>query len=74
MIASNVLAGGPASRYPGGNFFPSVTQMMADFTDSSQGNYRLNPRGVPYRRAARDGTDLGVNFDQLNRVLAGLER
>jgi hypothetical protein len=73
VIASNVLAGGRASRYPGGNFFPSVTQLMADFTDSGQGNYRLNSRSA-YRRAARDGTDLGVNFDQLNRVLAGLER
>ncbi len=73
MIASNVLAGGPASRYPGGNFFPSVAQLMADFTDASQGNYRLNSRSA-YRRASEDGTDLGVNFDQLNRALAGLER
>jgi hypothetical protein len=73
VIGSNVLAGGPASRYPSGNFFPSVAQLMADFTDSSQGNYRLNSRSA-YRRAARDGTDLGVNFDQLNRALAGLER
>ncbi len=73
VIASNVLAGGQASRYPAGNFFPSVTQLMADFTDAAQGNYRLNSRSA-YRRAARDGTDLGVNFDQLNRALAGLER
>ena len=73
MIASNVLAGGAASRYPGGNFFPSVTQMMADFTNAAQGNYRLTSRSA-YRRAARDGTDLGVNFDLLNRALAGLER
>ena len=29
------------------------------------------PRSA-YRRAARDGTDLGVNFDELNRALAGL--
>ena len=68
-----MLAGGQSSRYPAGNFFPSVTQLMADFTDASQGNYRLNARSA-YRRAARDGTDLGVNFDQLNRALAGLER
>ena len=73
VIASNVLAGGPASRYPAGNFFPSVAQMMADFTDAARGNYRLSSRS-PYRRAARDGLDLGVNIEQLNRALAGLER
>ena len=73
MIASNVLAGGPANRYPSGNFFPSVAQLMADFIDPSQGDYRLNSRS-PYRRGARDGTDLGVNLDQLNRALTGLER
>jgi len=73
VIAANVLAGGQQSRYPAGNFFPSVTQLMADFTDAAQGNYRLNSRSA-YRRAARDGTDLGVNYDQLNRALTGLER
>ena len=73
VFASNVLAGGPASRYPAGNFFPSVAQMMADFTDAARGNYRLSSRSA-YRRAARDGQDLGVNIDQLNRALAGLER
>jgi hypothetical protein len=73
VIASNVLAGGPASRYPAGNFFPSVAQLMADFTDAPEGNYRLSPRSA-YRRAARDGTDLGVNVDQLSRALSGPER
>jgi hypothetical protein len=46
---------------------------MADFTDAPEGNYRLSPRSA-YRRAARDGTDLGVNVDQLIRALTGLER
>ena len=73
VIASNVLAGGPPSRYPSGNFFPSVAQLKADFLDSVQGNYRLTPRSA-YRRAARDGTDLGVNFDELSLALAGRDR
>ena len=67
MIVGNVLAGGQASRYPGGNFFPSVAQWMADFLDAAQGNYRLAPRS-PYRRAARDGTDLGANLDAIIRA------
>jgi hypothetical protein len=72
-IVGNVLAGGQASRYPAGNFFPSLTQWMGEFVDAAQGNYRLSPRS-PYRRAARDGTDLGANIDALNRALSGLEQ
>jgi hypothetical protein len=73
MIRSNVLAGGQASRYPPGNFFPSVTQFLADFVDAANGDYRLALRSA-YRRASSDGTDLGVNFDQLNRALTGVDR
>ena len=73
VIVGNVLAGGQPSRYPAGNFFPSVAQWMADFVNAAQGNYRLSPRS-PYRRAARDGTDLGANIDAINRALSGLEQ
>jgi hypothetical protein len=72
-IRGNVLAGGPASRYPAGNFFPSLSQLMADFTNFAQGNYRLTPRSS-YRRAASDGSDLGINVDQLNRAVSALDR
>jgi hypothetical protein len=71
-IAGNVLAGGRASRYPAGNFFPSVAQWLADFVDAAQSNYRLGPRS-PYRKAARDGTDLGANIDALTRALTAQE-
>jgi hypothetical protein len=73
VIVSNVLAGGQASRYPAGNFFPSLTQWMSEFLDAGQGDYRLSPRS-PYRRAARDGTDLGVSHDRLTRAQAGLDQ
>jgi hypothetical protein len=72
-IRGNVLAGGQASRYPPGNFFPSVAQFLADFLAAAKGDYRLAPRSS-YRRAASDGTDLGVNFDQLNRALTEADR
>ncbi len=73
VIVGNVLAGGQASRYPAWNFFPSLAQWMADFMDPAEGNYRLSPRS-PYRKAARDGGDLGVNMDVLNRALSAPEQ
>ena len=72
-IASNVMAGGPSSRYPAGNFFPSVAQLMADFTDASKSNFRLTARS-PYRKSARDGSDLGANFDLITRAQLDLGR
>jgi hypothetical protein len=72
-IAGNVLAGGPASRYPAGNFFPSVAQFMADFADPVKADYRLNSRSA-YHNAASDSTDLGVNFDALTRAITGTDR
>ena len=68
VIRSNVFGGGQASRYPAGNFFPSMQQFTADFVDASNGDYRLAQRSA-YRRAATDGADIGVNLDVLNRVL-----
>jgi hypothetical protein len=72
-ISANVMAGGQASRYPPGNFFPSVTQYMADFVDPTNGDYHLNARS-PYRGAGTDRADLGVNNDQLNSALTGQVR
>ncbi len=70
VVRANVLAGGQASRYPSGNFFPSVTQFMTDFVDVIKGDFRLSQQSS-YRRAGTDGADLGVNLEQLNRALAG---
>jgi len=73
VIRSNVLAGGQASRYPPGNFFPSVPQFVADFVDAAAGDYRLSPRSA-YRRSGTDGADLGLSFDLLNRALEGRDQ
>jgi hypothetical protein len=73
LVRANVLAGGQSSRYPAGNFFPSVTQFMTDFVDANKGDFRLSPRSA-YRRAGTDGSDLGANLDQLNRALEGQDR
>jgi hypothetical protein len=73
VIRSNVLAGGQASRYPPGNFFPSVAQFLADFVDAAAGDYRLSPRSA-YRRSGTDGADLGLSFDLLSRALEGRDQ
>jgi len=70
VVRANVMAGGQASRYPSGNFFPSVTQFMTDFIDAAKDDFRLTPRSA-YRGAGTDGADLGVNHAQLNRALGG---
>ena len=73
VIRSNVIAGGQASRYPAGNFFPSVQQFLADFVDAAKGDYRLASRSA-YKRAATDGADLGVLIDVLTRQLEGQDQ
>ena len=73
VFRSNVIAGGQSSRYPAGNFFPSVSQFLADFVDAANADYRLTQRSS-YRRAGTDGTDLGVNLELLNRAMAGQDQ
>jgi hypothetical protein len=41
VFSGNVLAGGKASLYPAGNYFPTVTQFEAAFVDYANGDYRL---------------------------------
>jgi regulation of enolase protein 1 (concanavalin A-like superfamily) len=41
VFTGNVLAGGSASLYPSGNFFPTTAAFNAAFVDSGDGNYRL---------------------------------
>jgi hypothetical protein len=72
-IRANVLAGGQASRYPPGNFFPSMAQFLADFVSAQDGDYHLSTRSA-YRRAATDGFDIGANLEILNRALAGQDQ
>jgi hypothetical protein len=73
VVRSNVIAGGQSSRYPSGNFFPSVSQFLADFVDAANADYRLSQRSS-YRRAGTDGADLGVNLELLNRAMAGQDQ
>src|SRR5204862_7810450 len=49
--------------YPSGNFCPA-TRSEIGFADPANGNYRLSA-GRAYKNRATDGTDPGVNQDQL---------
>jgi hypothetical protein len=65
-VTANVIAGGSASRYPPGNFFPPVPEWMADLPGHATGDYRLKD-GSPYKNAGLDGKDLGADIDTLEK-------
>ena len=60
VVRANVLAGGQASNYPAGNFFPTASAWQAGFVNYASGNYALAPTS-PYRNAGTDEADLGAD-------------
>jgi Putative Ig domain len=63
-VSGNVLAGGLASKYPPGNFFPTVSAWESGFANYAARDYHLVP-GSPYKGAATDGSDTGADIDRL---------
>ena len=63
-VAGNVLAGGTASRYPAGNYFPTVPAWQGNFVNYAAGDYHLTP-GSAYKNAGLDGNDLGADIDTI---------
>jgi Bacterial Ig domain/Putative Ig domain len=70
LVRGNVLAGGSASTYPAGNFFPTVADWQAEFADYASGDYRLRDNSA-YVAAAADGTNLGTDLAKISAALAG---
>jgi len=70
LVRRNVMVGGWANAYPPDNFFPAEVNDIG-FTDRAEGRYGLAARS-PYRRAATDGRDIGVDVDALTAALEGL--
>lgn len=68
IFRRNVFVGGSALKYPSDNFFPQALDDVG-FVDRARGDYRLGP-GSPYRGAASDGLDVGVQFDRLREAFA----
>jgi len=68
-ITNNILAGGPASKYPAGNYFPTVVQFEAGFVNYAGGDFHLRPEFAALY-ASTDVRDLGADIDVLERMKA----
>ncbi|HKP10523.1 MAG TPA: hypothetical protein VJZ91_00385, partial [Blastocatellia bacterium] len=69
VFAKNLLAGGPADKYPAGNFFPASLNDVG-FVDLNGGNYRLSASS-PYKGAGTDGKDIGADMDAIQSAING---
>jgi hypothetical protein len=69
VVARNVLAGGSASKYPTGNFLPTVASWKSGFVGFTAGDYHLTAAS-PYRSGGTDGADLGADVGTVNAQTA----
>jgi hypothetical protein len=69
VVTGNVLAGGSASKYPAGNFFPTVSAWQSNFVNYAAGDYRLTAASA-YNGAGTDGKNLGADIDAVNAQTA----
>jgi hypothetical protein len=70
VVLRNAIGGADPKAYPTGNDYPSLATWLADFVDRTSADYRLKSTSVS-KNAGIDGTDIGVNFTELNAALAG---
>lgn len=68
VFRRNVIVGGDAANYPPDNFFPDSLDDVG-FVGRSDSDYRLAALSR-FRRAARDGSDVGADFEQLRQALS----
>jgi hypothetical protein len=66
----NVLAGGSASAYPAGNYFPSEAEFMAAFVNVAAEDYSLIAAS-PLRTSGTDGGPVGADIPRVAAVLSG---
>ena len=66
----NAIGGADPKKYPVGNDYPSLDTWKADFVDRAAANYQLKSTSLS-NNAGVDGTDIGVNFTELNAALGG---
>jgi cellulose synthase/poly-beta-1,6-N-acetylglucosamine synthase-like glycosyltransferase len=67
----NVIIGGPAGRYPAGNFFPAAPH-DAGLTVPRDNDLQLS-LGGRYSGAATDGRDPGADVEAIAKALDGLD-
>jgi hypothetical protein len=63
-IEGNVFAGGSASNYPAGNFFPTTAVFETHFVAYAARDYALTDTST-WRNAGTDGLDLGADIATL---------
>lgn len=69
VFEHNVLAGGPADRYPAANHFPPVEEFERQFVDPASGNFDLVPNSV--FRLWGNGAPLGADLGAIRRLISG---
>jgi cellulose synthase/poly-beta-1,6-N-acetylglucosamine synthase-like glycosyltransferase len=67
VVRRNVLAGGPAGRYPRDNFFPASLEKVA-----ARGTADLRRLELGSEYAATDGREPGADVAELEKALGGL--
>ena len=70
VVQRNVIGGAASSLYPAGNYTPDMATFNAQFTNIAGGDFHLVPGSI-YKGLATDGTDVGVNFSQLDAAMNG---
>ena len=70
VVLRNAIAGADPKAYPTGNDYPSLATWLADFVDRASADYQLKSTSLS-NNAGVDGTDIGVNFTELNAALGG---
>jgi hypothetical protein len=68
-FAANAIIGGSSATYPATNFFPAARADVR-FENLSAGNHRL-ASDSPYKNAATDGKDVGVDWGSFDAAQAG---
>jgi len=70
VVLRNAIGGAEPKLYPVGNDYPALATWLADFVNLGAADYRLKSTSLS-KNAATDGTDIGVDFAELNAALAG---
>ena len=70
VVLRNAIGGADPKIYPVGNDYPPIATWLADFVDRAAANYQLKSTSLS-NNAGVDGTDIGVNFTELNAALGG---
>jgi hypothetical protein len=70
LFDRNVLAGGSPSKYPAGNYFPTVAEFLAAFTNPDGEDFSLVP-GTVFTASGSTGGPLGADISKVRAATRG---